>query len=173
MTRILPAILAVVFFSCGDSSVNNQTQNGAGILFEIENVNYAWGFFYQGIMIDQDGGVYSYNPAKDSVHFLYNADEGYTVQELQSKYQHGKTYLKQVTNDSLKWARDAASQVTTNDFSDTTRVGADMGSIIYSVYIYRPQTNKYQKNVLKVEGDATFYNKSESAIALVLWLKTL
>ena len=173
MKRIIPALFAILLFSCKDSSVNNQNQNSTGMFFEIENVNYAWGIFYQGIIIDPHGNEYSYNPGKDNVHFLYNSDGYYTDQELQSNNQHAKTYIKNIPCDILNLSHDLATKETTTEYSDTTRVGADMGSIIYSIYIYQAQANKYQKIVLRVEGDATFYNRSESAIALVVWLKQL
>jgi hypothetical protein len=166
-------ILAFILLSCKDSSVNNQTQNNDKIFFETEYINSAWGFSYHGIMVDQGGDIYSYNPAKDNISLLYHTDGTYTEQELQSKYQHAKTYLRRVAEDSLKWSHDLAAKVAINDFSDTTRVGADMGSLEYSVYIYRPLIAKYQKIIFKAEGDFTFFNKSESAIALVTWLKKL
>jgi hypothetical protein len=166
-------ILALLLLSCKDTSVNNQNQNNDKPFFEIEYINYAWGFSYEGTMVDHDGSVYTYDPAKDTVAPSYNADGYYTEQEMQSKYNHVKTFIRKVAEDSLEWSYDLAVKVTINDFSDTTRVGADMGSLEYSVYIYRPQNSKYQKILLKVEGNLTFYNKSESAIALVTWMKKL
>jgi hypothetical protein len=143
------------------------------MFFETEYINFAWGFAYNGIMVDQDGDIYSYDPAKDTISVLYHTDGYYTEQELQSKHQHAKTYLRRVAEDSLKWNHDLVNKVAINDFSDTTRVGADMGNLEYSVYIYRPLISKYQKIIFRVEGDFTFYNKSENAIALVTWLKKL
>jgi hypothetical protein len=141
------------------------------MFFETEYINYAWGFVYQGTMIDQDGSIFSYNPAKDTITVLYHTDGYYTEQELRSKYQHTKTYLRKVNEDSLKWSHKLATLVKVNNFSDTVRVGADQGGLEYSVYIYRAENNEYQKVTLRVEGDQAFYNKSESAIALVTWLK--
>ncbi len=170
LKQIIPVLLALLFFSCKESNVNEQIPNGSSIIFEVEYVNYAWGISYQGVMIDTDGKEYSYNPAKDSVPYLYHDDEFYTDQELQAKYGHVKTYIKTIHNDSLNWSHSLANQVTT-DYSDTFYVGADMGTLTYAVYLYRPQVSKYQKIILNTEGDMAFYNKSQSAVTLAAWLK--
>jgi hypothetical protein len=171
MNKVTFAVLALLLLSCRDSSVNDQSQDDYIVFFETECINFAWGFAYEGVMIEQDGSIYSYNPAKDTASILYNSDGYYAEQELRSKYKHSKTYLGKVPEDTLKWSHDLATKVTINDFSDTTRVGADMGSTEYSVYIYRSQNSRYQKILLRVEGNPAFYNKSESAIALVKWMK--
>jgi len=171
MKQIIPMLLALLLFSCKDSSVNDQIPNGSSIIFEVEYVNYAWGINYQGVMIDKDGKEYSYNPAKDSTPYLYHSDGLYTERELQSKYGHAKTYIKTIHSDSLNWSHNLANQVTTSAYSDTTQEGADMGELTYSVYLFRPQVNQYQQIILKVEGDYAFYNKSQRAITLAAWLK--
>ena len=171
MKQIIPILFAILLFSCKDSSVNNN--NAPGIIFEVETENYAWGIVYQGVMIDADGNEYSYNPGKDSISYLYHSDGYYTYQELKSKYEHFKTYIKKVPSDSLSWSHNLSTKVTTTDYSDTSREGADMGSSYFSVYIDRLGSGKYQKIILKVEGDWAYYNKSENAIALAGWLKRL
>ncbi|MFA6027148.1 MAG: hypothetical protein WC727_11995 [Ignavibacteriaceae bacterium] len=172
MKKIIPVLLALLFFSCKDSNVNEQIQSNSSIIFEVEYLNYAWGIEYHGVMIDTDGKEYSYNPAKDSVPFLFHADGLYTDQELQSKYQHVKTYIKTIPNDTLIWSHNLVNQVTTTNYSDTTYVGMDGGSTTYSIYIFRPEINKYQQIVLKIEGDIAFNNKSQSAVTLAAWLKS-
>jgi hypothetical protein len=84
MRRIIPALLALFLFSCKDSGVNNPNLSSTGIIFEVEYVNYAWGILYQGVLIESNGNVYSYNPGKENVRYVYNSDGYYTDQELQS-----------------------------------------------------------------------------------------
>ena len=172
MKQIIPVLLALLFISCKDSNVNDQPQNNSNsIIFEVEYLNYAWGISYHGIMIDNEGKEYSYDPTKDTIPYLYHADGIYTEQELQAKYGHVKTYIKTIPTDTLNWSHNLANLITTTDYSDTTRIGIDMGSWTYSVYIFRPEVNKYQQIVLKLEGDSEFYNTSQSAVTLAAWLK--
>lgn len=172
MKQIIPLLLALLLFSCKDSSVNNNIRNGSNsIIFEVEYLNYAWGYSYNGIMIDNEGKKYSYNPAKDTIPYLYHEDGYYSERELQAKYGHFKTYIKTIPGDSLNWSHGLATLVSTTDYSDTTHTAIDAGTATTSVYLYRPQKNKYQKIILKVEGDFEFHNKSQSAVTLAAWLK--
>jgi len=169
---IIPSI-AILIQSCEKNPVDGETQEDGKLLFEIELVNFAWGFAYQGEVIEEDGLVYSYNAAKDTNAVLYHADGFYSQQELAAKYRHARTYLKPIPPDRLLWSHMLAGSVRVGDFSDTTRVGADMGALTYSVYVFRPEISKYQKIELRVDGDYSYYNRSESAQLLVDWLKQL
>jgi len=42
-----------------------------------------------------------------------------------------------------------------------------MGMISYVVYVYIPARQKYQRIVLRVDGDWSYYNKSENALKLL------
>ncbi len=170
MQKTLIMSLALFLFSCKDTSVN-QNQANTGMIFETEYVNYAWGFVYSGKEIDQDGNVYAYNPGKDSASILYRADGYYSQGDLTTKFSHNKLFVGTVAADSLNWIRNLASGVMMNEYSDTMRVGADMGSVTYSAYLYRASVGKYQRISLRVEGDFAYFNKSESAIALADWMK--
>ncbi len=171
MKQIIPLLLALLLFSCKDSSVNNNVRNSNNsIIFEVEYVNYAWGYSYNGIMIDNEGKEYSYDPAKDTIPCLYHEDGFYTERELQSKYEHTKKFITTLRSDSLNWSHNLANLVSTTNYSDTTQTGIDAGITTTSFYIYRPQVSKYQKIILKIEGDFSFYNRSQSAVTLAAWL---
>ena len=144
-----------------------------GVLYakDADGFTFVWGFAYSGNEIDKEGNIYAYNPGKDSASVLYHADGYYSQAELGSKLSHNRLFIATVAADSLNWICTLANGVTMNEYSDTMRVGADMGSVTYSVYLYRASFGKYQQVRLKVEGDFTYFNKSESAIALADWMK--
>lgn len=174
MKQIIPLLLALLLFSCKDSSVNNNIRNSNNsIIFEVEYINYAWGYSYNGIMVDNEGKEYLYNPAKDTIPYLYRDDGLYTERELQSKYEHAKKFIRTLRSDSLNWSHNLANLISTTNYSDTIRTGIDAGITTTSLYIYRPQVSKYQKIILKVEGDISFNNKSQSAVTLAEWLNTI
>ncbi len=166
-------LCGILSLSCRESTVAPPVQTRSNVYFEIELVNFAWGYTYQGKEVGGDGNLYYYNPAKDTVAVLYHPDNLYTEQELQSKYQHGNAYLLPVMPDTLYWARNLANSVTWDHYSDTIGAGADMGSTTYSVYLYRPEQSRYLQVVLRQEGDWIFYNTSPQATQLAGWLKRL
>ena len=173
MKTVCIAILCLAVFSCRDSGIGEAGTAGGKILFEIEQVNYAWGFNYHGRMIGEDGMMYSYNPGKENIPVLFHADGFYTPEELSSKYQHSRNFIRKVGGDSIAENCRLAINVAPAAFSDTAFVGADMGSTLYSAYVYRPLVGKYQKLTLCVDGDVSFYNRSDAAIALTARLKKL
>lgn len=170
MQKMVIIAFGLFLFSCKDTSVD-QNQTGLGMIFETEYINFAWGLAYQGKEIDQEGNIYTYDPGKDSASVLFHADGYYSQVELVSKFSHHKLFIGTVAADSLGWIRNLASTITMNEYSDTMRIGADMGSVTFSVYLYRASVGKYQRISLKVEGDVAYFNKSESAIALADWMK--
>ncbi len=168
-STILFLLLQVV--SCQQASFTGGDLVGSETLFETELVNYAWGFAYQGTVIDQDGSMYSYNPGKDTIHVLYHADGYYTKEELHAKYAHARSFIRIVSPDTLQWLTTLAASVTPNTFSDTTHPMVDAGIVQYSTYIYRASAGKFQQVVLRVDGDYHFYNTSQSAVSLAAWMK--
>jgi len=159
-------ILAVLLLSCKDSGVSPPDGASGPVIFETEYINWAWGYAYEGTVVFQDGSLYAYNPGKDSVAVLHHSDGWYTETELSSKYAHRKLFVRTISPDTLRLMRQLALVVTGGTFSDTVNVGADMGAITYSVYQNLPESTRYHKSVLRVDGDWSFHNKSEAAIAL-------
>lgn len=166
-------IVMLLCLSCDDTPLNSTGEPGTKIYFEVEYINYAWGYAYRGWMIDSDGGVWSYNPARDRISYLYHPDGYYSEQELQSKYEHAKGFIRNIAYDNLLWNQTLATLVSANDRSDTTQDGYDMGMMYYSVYKYRPFNSQFQKIILQAEGDMVFHSTSMPAVALVKWMKSL
>jgi hypothetical protein len=173
MKKAIISLFAILVLSCQNNLNNNQSDINDEIIFEIEKTNHAWGFVYQGTVINQEGKVYTYNPAKETDSILYNIDNYYSDKELTLKYSYQKTYIKTIQKDSILWANELSKKVEINNYSDTTGNVADMGKLQYSVYIYNKDKLKYQQILLRIEGDFNYYNKSESAVALVAWMKKL
>ena len=173
MKNRLVLLLAFLALSCNGSGVSPSNQDVGELLLETEFTNWAWGFQCQGKVVFQDGNDYTYNPGKDTMAALHHINEIYTEAELRSKYAHRQIFVRTVRSDTVSLIRKLAAEVTTGEFSDTTQVGADMGSVVYSVYVYRPQSANFERLILKLEGDWTFYNKSQAAIALVGLMRRL
>ncbi len=157
--------------SCQQASFTGGDLVGSETLFEIELVNYAWGFAYQGTVIEKDGSMYAYNPGKDQTPVLSHADGYYADEELHAKYAHQRAFIRRVSPDTLQWLRSLAAAVTPNVFSDTTDARRDAGEVEYSAYIPRKATVKFEKVVLRVSGDFEFYNTSQNAFILATWMK--
>ena len=173
MHKLPIALMALLALSCKDSGVAPADQPFGQVIFETEYFNWAWGYAYQGTVVFEDGSLYSYNPGQDSMAVLYHSNDRYAPSELNSKYAHRKLFIRTISSDTLLLMRQLASGVNLSSFSDTTRVGADMGSYAYSVYRFNSDSAQYHNLVLRVDGDWTFYNRSAAAVALVSLMQRL
>jgi hypothetical protein len=173
MHRLVLVLFACGLVSCQDGGINPDDRIIGPVVFEIEYINFAWGFTYQGKAIFEDGKLYSYNPGSEGIGVLHHADERYTAGELISKYEYRRTAVRTVSDDTLKYMAQLAAWVGVGDNTDTTMTGADMGAVTYSTYRYRADASKYERQILRVEGDWSFHNRSEAAIALVDLMRRL
>jgi hypothetical protein len=171
MGKLQLFLFSLIAISCHDLGTGLQSPDLGEVLFEIEHVNNAWGFVYRGVIVDENGEMFTYDPGRDSASVLYHDDEWYSKEELIMKYHHGREFVRPVSPDTLGRMRDLSLSVVSGTYTDTVRVGADMGALVYSVYTRRANPLMYKKIILRVEGDWTFSNNSESAIELVTILK--
>ncbi|HAP37063.1 MAG TPA: hypothetical protein DCQ28_14475 [Bacteroidetes bacterium] len=171
--RIFLVVVIITLFSCRDSIISSETQSLGKIVFESEYINYVWGYSHNGKYAGEDGKVYSYDLAKSNIQWEDNSDGYYSEDELISKYHHFDTLRSEIPNDTIQWAFNLALLVDPNACSDTTRYGADMGSITNSVYLYRAEKKKFQKIVLDQEGDWRWHNTSEGAIELMRLIRRM
>jgi hypothetical protein len=171
LALFLTAIILLCTISCKDSGVNNRTQSLGNIVLETEFTNAAWGISWFGSYVGENGNVYTYDLAKSNFPMVVHHDGYYTEEELSSKYHHCDTLRKIIPHDTILWCHQRANLVNASSYSDTSRIGADMGALTYSLFLYDSEKMKYRKIVLSVERDSYFYNTSESAIELIKWFK--
>jgi hypothetical protein len=173
MQRLVLVLFACSLVSCHDGSVSPDDRTTGPVVFEIEYINYAWGFSYHGKVIFEADRLHTYNPGAEGIGVLHHADERYTAGELISKYGYRRTAVRTVSDDTLKYMAQLAALVRVGDNTDTTRTGADMGALTYSIYRYRADALMYERQTLRVEGDWSFHNRSEAAISLVDLMRRL
>jgi hypothetical protein len=173
MHKSFLVLLACAISSCGDAGTSPGDQTLGPLVFEIEYINFAWGFTYLGKALFEDRNLYSYNPGAEGIKVLYHEDEQYTASELASKYRHRRVVLGTLSADTLLYMGQLVSGVRVGDNSDTTMSGADQGTVVYSVYRFRADESRYERVTLRVEGDWAFHNRSEGAITLVELMRRL
>lgn len=158
-------------FSCKDATVNAGPAVLGKVIFETERVNFAWGYVRYGKFFAENGAVYSYDLGKENIPWEEHSDGYYTREELTAKYLHDDTLRGYIANDSVEWSYHLAVQVTTDTYSDTVSMGADMGELTYAVYLFDKEKMKYKKIVLSEDGDWKFFNTSQHAIEITRWLE--
>lgn len=148
-----------------------QVPAGREPFYEVEYVNFAWGYQHFGYSIQKDGYLYSYDFAGTGDVWRDTSNGYYSEQELIAKFSHNDTLRKAIQQDTLAWAYALAQSAQSGFNSDTVSAARDMGAFLYIVYLYEPELGKYKQLLLRQDGDWTFYNTSTSAGELVDWLR--
>jgi hypothetical protein len=138
------------------------------ILFQIEYINYAWGFAHQGLIIDSIGNVYSYNLPKkwvlpDSSGFI-NTDS-LTSNLLNCSLLTYKIDPKEISAKLL--LMESASK---GKLAKPVTEMADAGINSYYEFSYNTESKSYKRILLKQVGDIRIDNESPQAIELWKWL---
>jgi hypothetical protein len=173
MKRIYIFAIAAAFFlvSCKDDGVSPNPEPSYRYVFEIEYINFAWGYSHHGIYIDSAGRLFQYSYEGSSDIWHPDSTGFYTQEQLASKYSHRNTLMNTLRRDTVNKYFRMIEAAALGTYSDTTATAADMGEFAYIAYKYNPVTKKYQQVVLRVEGDFTFLNQSQSAMTIAGWLK--
>lgn len=166
----LIALIATLLLSCKDASINPEHPDLNKVYLESEYVNFAWGYAHNGWFIDTSGNIISYDIAKSGTQWVRNSSEYYSEDELWAKIHHKDTLREVIPNDTLKHLRELALASVAGTLSDTVCPGADMGALVYSCYVFKPDSLKFQRIVLRVYGDCRFNNAAQSAIDLAHWI---
>jgi hypothetical protein len=141
------------------------------ILFQVEYINYAWGYLHIGFIIDSEGNVLTYknpldwnfpdndfiitqNQVKDNISKCTNSGEKISKVELQ-KYAN---YIKNISS----------SKVTA-----LKNVAADAGSLQYTCYQFFENSGTYKSYLIKMEGDFTCENLNFFSKKVSIWLKSI
>jgi hypothetical protein len=169
VVRSFVCLFVLLVHSCSDKTAPPQAQQQ--IYYEVESVNYAYGYQHHGYYIDQRGGVHSYSFAGTGEMWRDSASRSFSEQTLMKKFSHHDSLLVMADRDSVLWSYDLLKEAMTGTTTDTIKAGADRGSVSYNVYVFDPGVGMYQRVTLREEGDWSFHNQSPGAIQLVEWLK--
>jgi hypothetical protein len=141
------------------------------ILFQVDYVNYAWGYQHNGIIIDNEGNVLSYrNPQNWNFQ-----DEELNISDSQVRFNMSNCVNsgKKIPEDELKKFSGYIKNISSSKVTAPKNVAADAGSLEFICYQYSAQSGIYKGTLIKKEGDFTcenlnFYSKKVSS-----WLKNI
>lgn len=168
-TSILLLVFGLIILSsCSKDEENCKIGENIPVLFQYEQINFAWEYSHSGWFIDNYGNIRGFNLPQswswpDSLGYISGKEL------IQNLYQTDTTYL---TIDITELNEKAAMITGTINgaISDSINPKADAG--LYSIYCFYwdSEKNMYKRQVLKTVGDIEFYNKESEAIELSDWL---
>jgi hypothetical protein len=170
---LVPCLLSLlgIVSTCGDppsaTTVDDIEQE---YLFEVERVNYAWGFEWVGLVIDREGNVYAFDHSHEPWQPASNGS--YSEAELPRKYEHGMRLVGNVDQGTLVAQLNRIPDVGVS-FDEPLISCADAGQLTYRAFRYVAETARYVPLVLREEGDRPRQNTSNAGEALSDWLRNL
>lgn len=167
--KIVLVILAMLIVSgCKKNYIISGKQT---ILFQLEYINYAWGYQHRGYIIDLDGNVLTYNNPEE-----WNfPDNDFSISERQvaeniARCKHsGKKIIKEELLKYTNYIKNIAlSKVTA-----LKNVAADAGSLEFICYQYSESTGMYKGYIIKTEGNFTSENLNFFSKKTAAWMRSL
>jgi len=167
LTLIVTAIVSACSDSPSAATVDDIEQE---YLFEVERVNYAWGFDWVGLVIDREGNVYAFDHSHEPWEPASN--DSYSGAELLDKYEHGMRLAGNIDQRTLVRQFNRISDVG-DSFQEPLISCADAGQLTYRAFRYAAETELYVPLVLREEGDRPRQNTSNAGEDLSDWLRNL
>jgi hypothetical protein len=163
---ILMTFLVLFFTGCKKNFTISDKQV---ILFQLDYVNYAWGYQHNGYMIDKDGDILTYNnpenwnfPDND-----FSLTEHQVLENIASCTQSGKRILKEELQKYSNYINNIAS----TKITALKNVAADAGSLEYICYQYSENSGMYKGSLIKKEGDFTCENLNFYSKKVASWMR--
>jgi hypothetical protein len=161
-------LASFLLISCRKNVVINEKQ---AILFQVEYINYAWGYQHNGFIIDNEGKVLTYKnpqewifPDKD---FKLNGNQVHA--NIEKCLYSGKI----IPSDELNRYAGYIKNISSSKVTATKNVAADAGSLEYICYQFYELSDSYKGSLIKMEGDFTCENLNFYSKKVATWLKTI
>ena len=163
-------ILATALFytGCKKAVVISEKQD---ILFQVDYVNYAWGYQHIGFIIDNEGKVLTYkNP--QSWNFP-DKDFNITENEVRENIKICLNSGKKIPAEELKKYANYIKNISLSKVTALKNVAADAGSMEYICYQLQEKSGTYKGYIIKKEGDFTCENLNFFSKKVTTWLKSI
>lgn len=169
--------LTIALVGCGGWGGPNDSTNH--YLFSVGYINFAWGYNNQGIYVDEDGAVWSYDWNPDFALPPTAAWDGFDdpsairPDELEELFAPSRKLLRHVDKNELAEMELMIAEAAKGTISQPVSIGADAGSHTHVAYLYNSTTGTYREVLLQQRGDFRQDNDSQAAEMLVTWLDSI
>ena len=165
---IFVLLIAYTFSGCKKNVAIDEKQ---AILFQVDYVNYAWGYKHNGFLVDNQGNILTYkNPQTWNF-----PDKDFNLSESQVRDNIGNCLNtgKKIPNEELKKYANHIKNISSSKVTALKNVSADAGSIEYICYQFSEKTGIYKGTLIKMEGDFTCENLNFFTKKVTTWLKNI
>jgi len=162
------SLIILLSAGCKKNSVVSQQRE---ILFQLEYVNYAWGYQHSGFIIDSQGDILTYNNPED-----WNfPDNNFSLTESQvaDNISKCKTSDRKVSGEELQKYTSYIKNIASSQVTALKNVAADAGSLEFICYQFHENSGMYKGYIIKMEGDFTCENLNFYSKKVVTWMREI
>jgi hypothetical protein len=165
--KIILVLMFILFLTgCKKNYVVSEKQT---ILFQMDYINYTWGYQHNGFLIDNEGNVYTYdNP--DDWNF---PDNDFSMDETQVAENISKCIKtnQKISKEELQKFSAYIKNIASSKISGMKSVSSDAGSLEYICYLFSESTGRYKGTLIKMEGDFTCENLNFFSKKVASWMR--
>jgi uncharacterized Fe-S cluster protein YjdI len=165
---IIISVLVLLYAGC---KKNLSVSNVKDLYFQMDYLNYAWGYQHNGFIIKGNGEVLVYNnPEKWNF-----PDNNYMLTAEQVEENLGMCHPAGVKISGTELARYAShiSNIASSKVSAPRNIAADEGTTQFICYETSGQEKNYKGYLIKMEGDFTCENLNFFSKKVVTWMKDI
>jgi hypothetical protein len=170
---ILILVQTMLVVSCRSSSTAETHEIGQKYLFEVSYINHAWGYVDQGMYVDRDGNVYSYDLSDRNPRFQYPEGGIYSQALLDDKYSSNPVYMRTVDVETLVEMSDLIGAASQGQLTDRVYIGCDGGGESFTAFLFDAEAGVYTSVLTRACGDWSRENTAPEAATLFDWLQQL
>lgn len=170
-TRVTIILISLLLLFSAGCKKNYMVSKKQEILFQLDYINYAWGYQHDGFIIDNEGKVLTYhNP--ENWNFPDN-NIVLTEDQVEENITKCSVSGKQISSEELQKYANYIKNISLSEVTALKNVAADAGSIEFICYQYLESKGTYKGSIMKMEGDFTCENLNFYSKKVVSWMKEI
>jgi hypothetical protein len=165
---ILAAAFVTILSGCKKNYIISENQ---AILFQLDYINYAWGYQHNGFFIDNQGYILTYSNPED-----WNfTDKDRCLKESQITENIGrcKRSGERISLEELQKYTNYIKNIALSEVTAPKNIAADAGSTEFVCYQFSESSGMYKGYLIKLEGDFSCENLNFYSKKVVLWMKDI
>lgn len=170
MKRTLFLPVTLILIAAGGCKKNISPANDRQLMFQLDYVNYAWGYQHNGFMIDGEGNIYTYeNPEKWN---FPDATLVLTGDQISENMQFSIKSGKKIPLEELAKYSSYIENISLGKISGLKNTGNDAGTIQFICYKMSGD-GRYKGTLIRMEGDFTCENLNFYSRKVVTWMRDI
>ena len=164
----LITLLLLILTGCKKNYIISGKQE---VLFQLEYINYTWGYQHNGLIIDTEGKVLTYDNPEDwnFPDNNFNLNKSQVVENMSKCMLTGKIIPKEELQKYSNYIKNIAlSKVTA-----LKNVAADAGTLEFICYQFSESSQTYKGYIIKMEGDFTCENLNFYTKKVAAWMRDI